>query len=177
MDLISTLNLFLRISIISTVSTLLNKGNINSIDFIINNIITTIGWLFIITLHSKNKKLIDKIDKKIGYPVTTGIVGPIIILIIRIIVDPICFLKYDKIILTFYTILGFTIFNVFFRNRILYLKIDKNLKEIIETIIKPAIIVTTNECYTGLNTDSFFKVISVITGFMTHLFIKKTLNL
>ena len=177
MDLKSALNLLLRISIISTVSTLLSKGNINNSDFLINIIVTTIGWAYIIILYQKNEKTIKKLDKKIGYPVTVGIIGPLIILLIRILVDPVCFLTYNKFMLTLFTIFGFTIFNVFFKNRILKLELDDNLKEIIETIIKPAIIITTNECYTGLNIDTISKVISVITGFMTHLFIKKTLDL
>ena len=177
MDLKSGLKLLLRISIISSVSGLLSKRDINSPDFLINILVTTIGWGFIITLYEKNKENIKKLDKKIGYQVSVGIFGPLVLLLVRILIDPICFLTYDKFILTMFTILGFTIFNVFFRNRILDLKINDNFKEIIQTIIKPAIIITTHECYTGFDINTIYKILSVVTGFLTHLFIIKKLDL
>lgn len=174
--ILDILNIFLKISIISSISTFLNNGELNSLSFLFDIISTSIGFLYVSSFNKKFEKQIKYLDNKIGYNVISDISGPFIILGIKLLFNS-NGITMNKILPTLYTTIGFTVYNVLVKEKILQLdNFSEDLKSITETMIKPLIMLSVSDSLQGdypFDVDSLRKFSFTITGFVSHFLIVK----
>jgi hypothetical protein len=144
------LKVALNVSIIIFVSGILGNKNINSSKFLNDYFITVSGFVAATFVSKVFADYIKKVDEKIGYKITGDIVGPIVIFGVKALFQPNSVNNkfYESLLLT---IAGFTIFNIFIKEKIKSLKLDENVKNVLSTIAKPFLKAGVADIYKGEN--------------------------
>jgi len=180
MKLINNLNILLKITVITFITTFLKNENLKSNDIYYNIISTSLGFIIANYVNNKLQKKIKEINNKIGYNILEDISTPIIIFLVKILLEREN-MSLKKFLPTLYTIIGFTTYNILVKEKIFKLdNFSEDLKKLTENIFKPLVMLSVNNTLSGKNileVDNIRNILYIVISFVSHFLLSKYFKL